>query len=434
MKAIYFDNEGHVIHYDVSAPNPTTAIFLSEAPHPGPQFRLVYELKGSIMSGQFQMRMSGQNEWKSYLEWSGANSYPVSVYEISGYKLKLVREVVSQADGVRMIQAWDDVIFAIHPHITSTAVSIVHTNKPEMVDDVVFNPQELIPFDAAVSVVVVQGVPFELVPLIVDAHDRAHSTGSLASISERPIETGSRIQADKWKQYSQLRTEGEIGGPERMASLICTLDGDHVAMSIFDQHIIVDNVPAALRDTQRATGCFIEGASDRFLVLGVAYLDIPLSVTGTFSEDLFVHDQSRNLWNQTHIEGMPPDYRLFGSWLAQTIEQANPQHQIGPGRENERNLRTDRLPDVQALYTWGIDRRLLRPGILVLQNLDDARKLRIETGQEDSEILWAGADSVVYRVNDTIYQAKIVGDKFDSPVQLVKDDDVPEVHWIFWAE
>jgi hypothetical protein len=72
LKAIYFDNEGHVIHYDVSAPNPTTAIFLSEASRPGPRFRLVYELKGSIMSGQFQMRMAGQNEWKSYLEWSGA--------------------------------------------------------------------------------------------------------------------------------------------------------------------------------------------------------------------------------------------------------------------------------------------------------------------------------------------------------------------------
>ncbi len=41
-KAIYFDNEGHVIHYDVSTPTPTTAIFLSDASKPGPQFRLIY--------------------------------------------------------------------------------------------------------------------------------------------------------------------------------------------------------------------------------------------------------------------------------------------------------------------------------------------------------------------------------------------------------
>jgi hypothetical protein len=65
LKAIYFDNEGHVIHYTVSTPSPTTAVFLSD------QFRLSYELKDGVLSGKFQMRMSGQTEWKSYLEWSG---------------------------------------------------------------------------------------------------------------------------------------------------------------------------------------------------------------------------------------------------------------------------------------------------------------------------------------------------------------------------
>jgi hypothetical protein len=70
-KAIYFDNEGHVIHYDVSTPTPTTAIFLSSPSQPGPQFRLSYELKGSTLYGKFQMRMPGQVEFKSYLEWGG---------------------------------------------------------------------------------------------------------------------------------------------------------------------------------------------------------------------------------------------------------------------------------------------------------------------------------------------------------------------------
>ncbi len=71
VKAIYFDNEGHVIHYDVSTPSPNTALFLSDAAQPGPRFRLVYERKQSTMDGKFQMQMPGQAEWKSYLEWSG---------------------------------------------------------------------------------------------------------------------------------------------------------------------------------------------------------------------------------------------------------------------------------------------------------------------------------------------------------------------------
>jgi hypothetical protein len=64
-KAIYFDNEGHVIHYDVSFPSPTSVVFLSD------QFRLSYELKGSTMYGKFQMRGPGRDDFKSYLEWSG---------------------------------------------------------------------------------------------------------------------------------------------------------------------------------------------------------------------------------------------------------------------------------------------------------------------------------------------------------------------------
>jgi hypothetical protein len=71
LRAIYFDNEGHVIHYIVTAPTATTAEFLSDPSAPGPQFRLLYELKGTIMSGKFQMRMPGQQDWRSYLEWTG---------------------------------------------------------------------------------------------------------------------------------------------------------------------------------------------------------------------------------------------------------------------------------------------------------------------------------------------------------------------------
>jgi|SRR5271170_4012982 len=71
LHAIYFDNEGHVIKYNVTTPNATTAVFQSDGSLPGPQFQLIYERKGDTMFGKFQMHMPGQNEWKSYIEWSG---------------------------------------------------------------------------------------------------------------------------------------------------------------------------------------------------------------------------------------------------------------------------------------------------------------------------------------------------------------------------
>ena len=72
LKAIYFDNEGHVIHYDVSMPTPTSVVMMSDPAVPGPRFRLSSELKDAVMSGKFQMQMPGQSEGKSYLEWSGS--------------------------------------------------------------------------------------------------------------------------------------------------------------------------------------------------------------------------------------------------------------------------------------------------------------------------------------------------------------------------
>ena len=71
LKAIYFDNEGHVIHYDVTTPAPNTAVLVSPASPNGPQFRLIYELKGPAMVGKFQLRIPGKSEFRSYLEWAG---------------------------------------------------------------------------------------------------------------------------------------------------------------------------------------------------------------------------------------------------------------------------------------------------------------------------------------------------------------------------
>jgi len=71
LEAIYFDNEGHVIHYVVSTPKPGTVVFLSEAAQPGPQYRLSYTFLDGVMSGQFEMKIPGQTDFTSYLEWSG---------------------------------------------------------------------------------------------------------------------------------------------------------------------------------------------------------------------------------------------------------------------------------------------------------------------------------------------------------------------------
>jgi hypothetical protein len=73
--ALYLDNEGHVIYYTVSTPDPHTAVFNSQGPPSLPKFRLTYHLEGAgpsaIMAGKFQMAAPGSDDFHSYLEWSG---------------------------------------------------------------------------------------------------------------------------------------------------------------------------------------------------------------------------------------------------------------------------------------------------------------------------------------------------------------------------
>jgi hypothetical protein len=71
FRAIYFDNEGHVIHYVISAAGDDKAVFVSDPGQPAPRYRLSYELKSEVMFGKFEILMPGRKEFTTYLEWSG---------------------------------------------------------------------------------------------------------------------------------------------------------------------------------------------------------------------------------------------------------------------------------------------------------------------------------------------------------------------------
>jgi hypothetical protein len=148
----------------------------------------------------------------------------------------------------------------------------------------------------------------------------------------------------------------------------------------------------------------------------------------------FVHVRSTGAWKRVRIEGNSSYSRLFGVWLATDVAKWNPGHAVSPGRKNERDQGSESLPRVRNGYESFRGRWNWSPGVLTLQNLADDRKIRIETGQEDSEILKVEDDLVLYRVNDTIYQARIDGDQLKDTTVIVKDEDVPEVHWAFWSK
>jgi hypothetical protein len=66
--AIYFDSEGHTIHYKVMFPAKNRAVFESDASQPGPKYRLSYALDDAKLNGQFEV------DGKTYLSWSTVKS------------------------------------------------------------------------------------------------------------------------------------------------------------------------------------------------------------------------------------------------------------------------------------------------------------------------------------------------------------------------
>lgn len=71
FRAVYFDNEGHVIRYAVSFPaRQPSAVFESEASGSAPRFKLVYELAADgTLSIDFLVAPPG-GEFKSYVKGS----------------------------------------------------------------------------------------------------------------------------------------------------------------------------------------------------------------------------------------------------------------------------------------------------------------------------------------------------------------------------
>jgi hypothetical protein len=70
-KAIYFDNEGHVINYTAAfSKEERTLTFISDAAAPGPRFRLSYTPKGpDSVRIKFEIAPPGQPDaFKTYLE------------------------------------------------------------------------------------------------------------------------------------------------------------------------------------------------------------------------------------------------------------------------------------------------------------------------------------------------------------------------------
>lgn len=71
VRADYYDDEGHVIRYAVTAGAPGSVSFVSDVVSGAPRYRLTYTLgSGGVLQGRFDVAPPGQPDaFSSYLAW-----------------------------------------------------------------------------------------------------------------------------------------------------------------------------------------------------------------------------------------------------------------------------------------------------------------------------------------------------------------------------
>jgi len=365
--------------------------------------------------------------------------YPATLYTTAAgsQKLQLVRQVVSAADGVDSVLQYGNTIFVDYPHLPPTTAAIIHADQPTLSDSVVFNPAgELVLYTySAVTEPQPHSID-ELVWIFTTRSFRPGGTDTIIGVAGAPAGPGKRIQPDALQEYSSVRFDGIPGGPYLQPGLAGVPVGDSIDVKIAGSYVPIEQIPDDIAQKIRGEFGPLVAATDRYFIFG---LQQPRddSQSGTVlnrSGDLvMVHGRVRNKWFTGPREGTCSFSRMFGDWLTTVVGYWNPDHGPQPGVAHQRAVETDALPAVKGVYDVYHGKECFIPGYLALWNLESGQRVAWHTDEEDSEILWVGSDTVLYRVNDTIYQARIVGDKLQDNSVLVKDDDVPEIHWVFWG-
>jgi hypothetical protein len=375
----------------------------------------------------------------------GLAVYPSSLYRLGPDKrLSLVRVV---SPGSYYVQECEgEVITVLYPNITPTHISIVHVADPTRADDVVINSASLIVLDWFDSLgLVTNGGPVEQF-LGLTKNSELDSPIDLKKVALSLASLPSRVSAGSPQDFTHLYTMGMAGGPSNDFMLFGYREGNNLLFRTGragSKGALIDTLPESFRIPENKEDIGILAANPSYLILGDYHIQQDSKSKDDVTQ-LFILNRTKGAWKELQIPGGTTRMRLFGSWLAEILQW--PRHGPGmpgppldplhlypdPGRANERGVGSANLPNVRLAYSSGVARDSKIPGTLELDNIQDGRRITLQTKQEDSEILLVTAQGVVlYRVNDTIFEAHIRGSTLVNKTIIVRDTDVPEVHWAF---
>ncbi len=311
-----------------------------------------------------------------------ASGFPVRLYTVAGTRLALVRQVAAGLFSVA-----DDL--SRHLYVLGLglrALSVIHENAPGEIDVVPAPPQPKGRF-ASFSFYyptwgAISGPGVSPSAVFADWTDHWTVTRIYAHAPRGKL----RIARGSWDLYRYFRYQGPGGGPRRQLTIPGgTIEDGRIMMPYTlaagvgyvgpTPPFLPPKAGAVAGYPDRPRGAGIIADTARFFALNAP----PPAAELRGPRTVYVLNKVTGHWSVIEVPfyGLWP--RLFGAWLATTVQEPNPTGRESPGLKNER------ANEVNATTPTGVVRELPRirgmygtktymPGKLLLQNLVDGHQ------------------------------------------------------------
>jgi hypothetical protein len=161
-----------------------------------------------------------------------------------------------------------------------------------------------------------------------------------------------------------------------------------------------------------------------------------------------VYDKASRSWRAVRTPFPSLSMRGFGEWLAFLGSEPAPGTRalapnVPPGAKQLTVVRggfqagnVDKRKEAAVSWRTTVEDVLedsghSHSGKLFLWNEKTGEQHELDTGEADSEVVLVTGDSVVYRVNDSLFEAGLSGGKVLPPTLLASGRQVTGVHWVF---
>jgi hypothetical protein len=144
------------------------------------------------------------------------------------------------------------------------------------------------------------------------------------------------------------------------------------------------------------------------------------------------YDKVKKTWSSVPLPGIPL-VRTFGSILAmpERVERTAATFKEGSDKSNLRKATSINGPSTRFSFEEEERQGRSYSGRLHIYDVATGKSSLLMTNEEDSEVLWADADTIYYRVNDKLYSSK-AGISGITPGRLIATDDrIRDAHWAF---